>query len=758
MPIPTFPTLVTRASIGGPLSNAQMDANINNLGAYCMTLANLLSSSLNPDGTLVAGAVGSQAFQLAAVTLASLNPALLYSIVPVDTDTGANNAYVTTAQGGAGGTNMVTPAAVYDLNGNYVLQGLALGFGYYWTQTNPTNDHSLIASPTNTLSASGAFTASSTAVTMTGVPGAAVTATAVQAAPLSAYKNGQIFFIWTVQENTGPATLNVNSIGPVPIYNAGQPLEDGDILANSLFVAVYMNGAFNLLGGGANNNNSSSNAATSNLNYTINGTTLFSTGALALPTAALAVAHGFNAVPNSVAVVLQYNNATPDATGVVQGQCVPVGEFQVSGAAAFVVSYDSGVINIVPSGTTIKLAGNTITNANWVMVINATKETNVLSTVIPALDYVAAMPAGAISYNGMLLAWEVTNAGTGAVSGRAINMTNNETMFLKAPTTGTPDCVNAAVFTVNGAPSIIYNTIAGIYQIPAVNPLVNVVPAGSVYAGQIFQVPILPSTQYTITPGVNELAYSVNGTTYTNFNVAPVTLTTGSSAAYIWLKGAATTGVVTASVVTTSSVWQPSRLCNHGGSTNHNNYKPVWIVSSGASVSDIYGVTSGVNANNSISAVAMYHYTNGASSAPGSTYGNAVNFTNSSIVNIAAFNTIFPSGSGALVTFFAYNPFNKRIYLMTNGSGLLHIFQLGAGVSNDITAFWTSSTSTRYPNLAYVKSLSIPGNGNFFNGSISLDRNHMSIEINQVTGNEVALVFTRSGNIYGSITRVPWVE
>ena len=468
MPIPQFPTLVTRAQNGGPLSDAQMDANWTNLRSYCLTLANLLSSSLNPDGTLVGNSVSSQALQAAAVTLASLNPALLYSIVPVDTDTGTANAYAITARGGAAGSNLVPNAATYDTNGNYVLTGLTLNYGYYWTKN--TNDISLVVNSNNTLATSGAFTATNSSVTLTGTPNATVTASVAQSAPVSTYKSGQMFFVWTNTGNTGSATLNVNNIGPVPILLNGQPLQSGQISASSLIAVVYMNGAFNLFSGGSSSSSDTSTGNTDNLNFTINGTTLFSSGQLPVPTVAISLNHGFGVVPNSVSVVLQKIAADANTSEVAIGQNVPIGEFQVSGAAAFVVSYDSNVITVTPTSGSVTLAGGSaITSASWMLVINATKQTNVSSYVFPPLTYAVQQPEGAFCYNGQLVVFNTGGFST-TVWGNAINLTNNEVTPLSGIGSN-PQQQNHAIFKrQSGVFESVFSSNAGIYHVTAAAP------------------------------------------------------------------------------------------------------------------------------------------------------------------------------------------------------------------------------------------------------------------------------------------------
>jgi hypothetical protein len=66
--------------------------------------------------------------------------------------------------------------------------------------------------------------------------------------PATKYINGMPVRIYTATANTGPTTLDVNDLGPVPVVNlAGAPLQPNDMIAGQIFELCYINGVFQLL-------------------------------------------------------------------------------------------------------------------------------------------------------------------------------------------------------------------------------------------------------------------------------------------------------------------------------------------------------------------------------------------------------------------------------------------------------------------------------------------------------------------------------
>jgi hypothetical protein len=753
--IPPFPTLVTRAGKGAPLLDSEVDANWTNIRSYCLTLANIVASSLNPDGTLTANSVGAAALQAAAVTLASLNPSLLYSIVPVDTDTGATNAYAITAKGGLGGTNLVPGGAMYDSNGNYVLTGLTLNYGYFWTPG--THDQTCAPANQTALTASNAFTAGATTVTLTGQAGATVTATVDLVAPISAYKNGQIFFVYTANANAGSSTLNVNNLGAIPIKFGGNNITANTITANSIFAVIYEAGVFILFSGGSSSSTAGNGSSTSN--YTFSGISSYTTGQVALPGASAnsQFAHGLSALPTSVSIYLK--KIASDSTTVAVGELVPGSTFQISGAPAFTVAIDATYITVYQGASaTPSLNGTAITAASLQLLVSAQVIKTVSTTVFPALTYLVTQPQGAFSYGNVLVVLNRSAGDTLAYS-NAINLTNNEitNMLRPYPLANDLAYVNAMIWTrSSGAIQAVFTCNYGVYYCPLVNPNTNLIATAQLYDAStgIYSQSITASTAYTLTSGQNDLSYSFDNVTYTNFTPGtPVNFTSGSGSPILYLKGNPG-GTVTASLVTAATTWQATQTGITNGS--YYNYKPVWLVESSGTITDVYVVTGNYSAGQNINGVLMYHMTSSTVTSVGS-----LDFTNSGIVNAAAFAAISPSTSNRIL-FFQYNPISKRIYITTNGSSFLHIFKITGttgGAANDISALWAGivGSTVTYASLTYVKSIAISGDGAPI---ANPSEESMYIEINQTNGAEAALVFSRTGNtsLTGSVTRIPWAE
>ena len=757
MSIPAFPTIVTRSGKGAPLLDAEMDSNWNNIKAYCLTLANLIAGALNPDGTLIAGSVGSNALQAAAVTLASLNPSLLYSIVPVDTDTGTTaGAYVITASGGLGGTNIVSGAAKYDANGNYVVTGLTLNYGYYWTHG--ANDISCVTSTATTLTASGAFHASSTSVTITGQPNASVTAQLAQVAPVNAYKNGQMFFVYTGRANAGAATLNVNNIGAVPILQSGSPLKQNAITAASVFAVVYMGGSFTLFSGGSSTTSSTSSGtgnASSTINYTLDTTTVFASDQIAIPTTGtppvISVSHGLGVIPMDVSVTL-VKTAT-DSTSYAVGEYVPVWAFaSASGARALLVNFDATAITVtqVASGV-IYINGVAITNASWAIVIQATKITGVANTIVGPYAAAKAYASGAFSYLNNLVVGDF-NSHIYA----CYNVSTNRAIALTAATSGTPYYSNFSVFRrASGQIQAIATTATGLYAIPVTNPGSNVVPAYAAYDGTgNYTLTVNSGGYYTWTNGANDISYTNGGsvvtTTPSNFTAASATIT---------LQGTPYS-VITATVVTLQTsggavmAWQPSQISS---SVIDYTRKPVKIVEANNIISDVYVVTSNPGSGSS-NALYMNHWSGIPGSVTQGRIGTTVNIANSSINNNSEIVNWYGS-TAALVLLFQYNPITNRIYVITNRVGGIHVFQLAAGT--DLVTWWNATSGSpavpAYSSLTYVKTigLDLP-----FGGVTNWGNIQFFVEWDQNTGLEICTVatFDGYGGYMGSVYRAPWIE
>ena len=68
------------------------------------------------------------------------------------------------------------------------------------------------------------------------------------ATPYTSYQNGQLVFFVPANTNTGPSTININGLGPIPIVTiTGIPVTAGQITAGIMTELIYFNGSFQLL-------------------------------------------------------------------------------------------------------------------------------------------------------------------------------------------------------------------------------------------------------------------------------------------------------------------------------------------------------------------------------------------------------------------------------------------------------------------------------------------------------------------------------
>jgi len=122
-------------------------------------------------------------------------------------------------------------------------------------QTTPTADLPMGGyrhTNVNTATARNQYAAASqvqdSSLTWGGTAGGTADALTLTLAPaITAYANGQSFlFIAGASSNTGPATVNINSVGAVAIQNNGAALTAGDIAAGKLYRITYAGTAFQL--------------------------------------------------------------------------------------------------------------------------------------------------------------------------------------------------------------------------------------------------------------------------------------------------------------------------------------------------------------------------------------------------------------------------------------------------------------------------------------------------------------------------------
>ena len=610
-----FPELVLRLVKGAPLTFAEQDGNNTAIRSFCIALQNILSTSLNPDGTLIAGAVG-------------------VGGVPIYTDSGAAN--------------------------NYVV-----------TQT---------------------------------------------ANPITAYANGQAFWVYTANASTSASTLNVNGLGQIPILSAGNPVAN-QISSKSIFVVVYLNGTFVLLSSGGSGG-SSSGTVVNELSFS--GQQVFNSAAYNLAGSIPAsVAHGLGAVPTGFTPVLMCLTAD---SGYVAGQSVPAGQFTLSGGGkAFLFSYDNmfvylqllGAAYVTNPATDSSVA---ITPGNWALTFQVSLQQSFNKTVFPALEYTFINTQGAFSYRNNLFVFQ--GDPTKYLLSK-INLLNNEAVPLAGATTSFR-FVNGAVFAsspfFNGAknPQFVFTCESGLYEMPAVDPNANVIPVGSTYSGGGTIVFALVAGQtYTWTPAVGDTSLVLSGDTTGTYLASGGVQTIGpiaenSVGTTCTLHGTVST-ICNGTLSTTGLAWSPTAF---NASFAGYDTKPVWIDYANQYIycasSDPNGTGNGASEPGQVSKINVYRIST-SSAAP--FVANTWAGTNSAPLDLtaAAGSAPFVSmlgnvGGAAKVLLFQYNPVNKRIYVATSVTGgMIHIFQIG-GVDysgNDFSAWF--NTSTR--DLTYIKSI-----------------------------------------------------
>lgn len=183
-----------------------------------------------------------------------------------------------------------------------------------------------------------------------------------------------------------------------------------------------------------------------------------------------------------------------------------------------------------------------------------------------------------------------------------------------------------------------------------------------------------------------------------------------------------------------------------------NTYKPAWIdeATNGPDNPIVYAVQSGAGSSTTLAMRKLDVLANTAVDYPfNGSGGTKMSLHNAGIVGGAAFTAYHSVASTVLL--FQYNPVKKRIYVITDETGLMHIFNLSL-MSGDLKAWWLSGDYTK---LTYEKAMALGGGAGMW---ADPSRDRYSVEFDLVTGQEKSVCCTRlmsAGNT-GIITRVPW--
>jgi hypothetical protein len=110
-------------------------------------------------------------------------------------------------------------------------------------------------------------------------------------APFTAYAGGQKFHFVAASANTGPATININSVGAISITKVGNvALSAGDIVAGGAYILIYDGVRFQLSGGAGGG--ASAGGVLYENNTTISSNYTLTTGKNAMTVGPLSVATG----------------------------------------------------------------------------------------------------------------------------------------------------------------------------------------------------------------------------------------------------------------------------------------------------------------------------------------------------------------------------------------------------------------------------------------------------------------------------------
>lgn len=195
-----------------------------------------------------------------------------------------------------------------------------------------------------------------------------------------------------------------------------------------------------------------------------------------------------------------------------------------------------------------------------------------------------------------------------------------------------------------------------------------------------------------------------------------------------------------------------------GGGVDGDMGKCIWVTE--AANPDIYTVADrGAVLTNAIPCVKNYYsgaaYTEAA-------HGTAVNLhdaliTGGLIAHFQEMHSSFGSGaSPAQVILFQYNPIKRRIYVVTDGTGLLWIFELSLTYAN-IATWWSQVDATRYANITCVKAIGLPIVADKWTDATN---ERIVVDWDLDSGQEISICqwFIGDAGWTGGIKRVPWKE
>jgi hypothetical protein len=279
--------------------------------------------------------------------------------------------------------------------------------------------------------------------------------------PLTTYGDGQVFFVKAANANTGPATLQVDSLAAIAIKKAGGvELALGDY-SNGLIALAYLGGVFYLITGG-------SAAASSSSSDGFTGFKVFepADAAIIADTTSQSFTHGLTATPNDFEVYLV--NISTDL-GKAAGDVIRAIEFtDGAGNPAFTVSANAAAVIVERNASAIELAGEgAIDTTKWNLRVRASLKTSVSAPLFPALSIVSRKPQGAFCDGNNLFVLQDGNTTAGATRAMRIDLaTNNVTrMVIQVGAANPKSCSGSPIVKADGTKHVLFMSTLGLYDL-----------------------------------------------------------------------------------------------------------------------------------------------------------------------------------------------------------------------------------------------------------------------------------------------------
>lgn len=606
--------------------------------------------------------------------------------------------------------------------------------------------------------------------------------------PMEAYEDGTIIFVRVVAEPTGVTTLKVDALDAVQVLKGTAPIEAGDFKKNTICIFGYYGGNWQLAGSIVETSSTDSGSAQS----------IVFESSDALPGNGLSATfvHGLGVVPESYAAYLVCNSLygdgrvfatatlTSDNTNVANNDTVTIGNktytfkaalTPVEGEVLIGANADASLLNLIrainhtgtPNTDYKCAAAHTQVSAAAAVTAHAFLITS-LNAGTGANAYASTETSAHLSFGGATFAGGVAGYAFGdqIPIGQAVDVGD-------LPAFSVTSSVANIVVTQNTAAVYVPDpSVAGTtFGIDETKWQVKVVIRQAVSSASMMAPPLTLQVNNPvggICHGNDLFALISGGLCWIRIDlttgVAKLTATNAPAHAQPGI-GLFFSNAVNAIIYTCIDglfwfdVAHPETVLQLGTHGNLTTLSPLELDETPAptyptpSAPTLYAVE--VYKSEYARSMTMHKLTTHTGVTAGNTTIGTVNFHDDGISNIAAFQALEGSGASnatsSLVRYMGYNPVKKRIYLVTEKTGLLHIFKHTAASLN---AWWASAN---YGQLTYEKAIVLAG---IPTNDAQFKNERQSVEFDLITGQEKSVVFGRNflTTGTGSITRSPWVE